>query len=170
MAKKKKRNADTCFCHGRPPQHQLKDDSMPKRTTALLKFIILFFFSLPTQTSQARTVDLVVIHEEGKSMEAEPELVEMCRAFKPTIAQLTHYFNYAYPIEADWATQERYTPCYASGIVTFNDNTYGEWTLYSGGTASFTFRRGDHITFFYRYNAWIDPTKDAYAPLEKPHD
>jgi len=127
-----------------------------------LKRVMPFFMWALTLSTQARTVDLVVIEEEGKSMDADPTLVEKCRAFKPTVEQVTHYFNYAYPIEADWAIEERYTPCYAAGIVTFNDDAYGAWILYSSGTASFNFRRGDHVTFFYRYNEWVDPTTNDY--------
>jgi hypothetical protein len=125
---------------------------------------ILISLAAASPLVQARTVAQVIIEEDGMSMEPERMPIERCKYFKPNEEQVTHYFNYAYPIEADFATLERYTPCYARGTVTFTDHFSGEWILYSSGTASFNFRRGDFITFFYQYNDWYDPTNGEYGP------
>jgi hypothetical protein len=140
---------------------------MFKKKTPFSAITACFFLVATSLHVQARVVDSVIIEASGLSMEPERISTERCKSFEPTVEQVIHYFNNAYPVEADFATRERYTPCYAKGKLKFSDNFSGEWLLYSSGTASFNFQLGDFVTFYYQNNEWNDPTNGEYAPRWK---
>ncbi|MGR2856839.1 hypothetical protein FY046_12435 [Erwinia sp. 1181_3] len=84
-----------------------------------------------------------------------------CRLFNPTKEQLINYFAKAE--EADYIGEwlhEHYSPCVASGTVTFKDGSYGTWGLHSSGLGGVTFQDknnfGKRKSFLYLDNAWED--------------
>jgi len=139
---------------------------MPRNTTFQKLISALCVCVLPIQ-GMSRTTSDIQIEVIGASEYPDQEFAGKCREFKPTLEQLIHYFDNAYPVEADFARLDRATPCYTAGTLSFNDGVSGEWVLYSGGTASFTFRRGDHVTFYYQHNSWYDPTNCTYGDDER---
>jgi hypothetical protein len=139
---------------------------MQKKFTLCNLLIAISASTLPVHV-MSRTTSAVQIEEIGASRYPDKESVEKCQTFTPTLKQVTHYFDNAYPVEADVALLERATPCYATGSLRFNDGTSGAWVLFSSGTASFTFQRGDHVTFYYPHIPWYDPTNCTYGQEEK---
>jgi len=112
----------------------------------------------------ARTVKQVSIDVAGISIESEERnTAALCKKFQPTVPQLKEYFNHAYPAEGYVMTTNRYSPCYASGNVEFDDNSQGQWALYSGGAAFLTFSNGDYVILSHKNNKWIDPTACTYG-------
>lgn len=89
-----------------------------------------------------------------------------CRKFRPTTAQIIRFFNRAYPVEAYVTTNERYSPCYATGSLRFSDGSFGQWVLYSSGGAMFTFNRGDVVFLLHKKNGWHDPNACTYGKGE----
>ncbi|WP_143331390.1 hypothetical protein [Burkholderia ubonensis] len=81
----------------------------------------------------------MTIDETGLNLDTQDSnLTEGCKKFKPTINQVKHYFEKAYPVESHTITTERYSPCYTTGTITFSDNSSGKFQLYSGGTSRIT--------------------------------
>jgi hypothetical protein len=112
----------------------------------------------------ARTVDKLQINAVGLTIESkERNTDQLCKDFRPTLKQVRNYFNKAYHVDGYTITTERYSPCAAIGTLTYSDGSFGEWTLYSGGTSSFTFNRGNQVYLFYKNYKWNDPTACSYG-------
>jgi hypothetical protein len=111
----------------------------------------------------ARTIQKIVIESLGQSDIAEDPPSGGCRSFRPTPKQVREYFNKAYPMPAHFGAHERYSPCYASGTIEFDDKTSGRWKLTSGGTSTLRWDSGDAVTLFYRGYKWNDPFACMYG-------
>lgn len=115
--------------------------------------------------SHARTVSSLSIDAAGqvdKSLQNE-FAASACKKFRPTKAQVIRFFNRAYPVEAYVTTNDRYSPCYATGALRFSDGSFGQWVLYSSGTAMFTFNKGDVVYLLHKQNKWHDPNACTYG-------
>lgn len=132
------------------------------------RLILVFMLSALSCSGYARTVKEIKMNASGLTIEPDVRNTkEGCKDFKPTLAQVRSYFNKAYPVEAYVVVTDRYSPCYAEGTLKFSDGSFGDWVLFSSGTASFTFNRGDHVNFYYKYNKWNDPTACTYGLSDK---
>ncbi|WP_157645068.1 hypothetical protein [Burkholderia ubonensis] len=103
----------------------------------------------------------IEIREYGKSREGDT--VNVCKKFQPTVGQVRNFFLKAYPVEGYMFSHERYSSCYAKGILKFDDGSSGTWELSSSGVATFIFTRGDVVTFYYKNNKWYDPFACTYG-------
>lgn len=106
----------------------------------------------------AREVKRITIEAAGLyEHDTDPTVPIDCKEFRPTARQIKHFFSRAYPVEGYVFMHSKYSPCYAKGSIDFADGHFGKWVLSSGGAASLTFNRGDHVTVYYPKNEWNDP-------------
>jgi hypothetical protein len=127
-------------------------------THRLLLITCLFLISHPIQ---AKKIQFIKIYESGKSRDRSEALT--CKKFKPTIDQVRNFFTKARPTEEYILSHERYSPCYAAGILKFNDGNYGKWKLSSSGVATLIFSKGGVATLLYKKNKWHDPFACTYG-------
>ncbi|MGV3346972.1 hypothetical protein ACGVWS_14955 [Enterobacteriaceae bacterium LUAb1] len=106
---------------------------------------------------QAREVSQIKISETGaydseERMEYEKE---GCKTFNPTKEQLIHYFSRAKESDSnsEWM-HEYYSPCVASGTITFKDGSSGKWRIHSSGLGWVDFIKGKVTYFYYLDNEW----------------
>jgi hypothetical protein len=137
--------------------------------SSALKWVFMATFCMSHPMSQARTVQKIVIEKVGLNRDTgDSNLTEGCKSFKPTLAQVKRYFSKAYPVEGYVVSTERYSPCYATGEITFNDNSSGRFRLDSGGTATLYWSRGDIVHLLYKRNGWSDPFECTYGLSSEP--
>jgi hypothetical protein len=105
----------------------------------------------------------LVINEAGKSSDDTEDTVYSCKAFRPTKRDVTNFFLRSYAVPAKMGTHDRYSPCYASGLVEFSDNTRGNWRISSGGTGTLNWDTGDIVYLFYPHSGWKDPFACTYG-------
>ncbi|WP_261640474.1 hypothetical protein [Erwinia mallotivora] len=86
-----------------------------------------------------------------------------CKKFQPTRKQILDFFNKAPPVEGFVVNEDRYTPCFSTGKLIWNDGTSAEWSLYSSGTASLLLDNGETIHLYQRNYRWFDPTECTYG-------
>ncbi|BCQ35017.1 hypothetical protein [Pantoea agglomerans] len=124
----------------------------------IIKVIFLFLLLVPVFT-QAREVSQINIVKTGAyDSEGRYEYEkEGCKTFNPTKEQLIHYFTKAEESDAsgEWMN-EYYSPCVASGTITFKDSSSGEWIIHSSGLGWVDFTEGKRKYFYYIDNAWED--------------
>jgi hypothetical protein len=138
---------------------------MVKFQISIIRQIIFIASLLAGGCIEARTVKSVDIQSVGLALNSVTNNSEInaCKKFRPTKAQIVRFFNKAYPVETYVLTTDRYSSCYARGSLKYSDGSFGEWFLYSSGTATFTFNRGDSVNYFYKYNKWHDPFACTYG-------
>jgi len=126
---------------------------------------ISIFLLIPVLVyGQDRTIKEVRIDAAGLSHTlSDKNSIEGCKEFKPSTVQIEHYFKHAFPVEGYMMNIERYSPCYATGSVTFSDNTSATWSLMSSGVSSFEFDSGEHLYLYYKYNRWLDVAACTYG-------
>jgi len=127
----------------------------------MCKSFLLGCVFLFCSSSQARGVKAIEIIESGRSREGDA--VDVCRKFRLTVEQVRNFFSRAYPVEGYMFSHERYSSCYASGTLKFDDGSSGKWDLSSSGVATFIFTRGDAVTLYYKNNNWHDPFACTYG-------
>jgi hypothetical protein len=135
--------------------------------------IFLLACVIPTLSlAQARTVKRISITSFGQA--AAPENMAFCKHFKPTLQQAKLFFSRAYYVPAKVRETERDASCYATGKLSYSDNSFGTWTLFSNGTALFIFNRGDEVNLYSEDKLWPDPfscsspsDKDKHCPLTR---
>ena len=120
----------------------------------------LFFFYTD---ASARTIKKISILESGVTNSSDQRLKEECKEFKPTVKQIRRFFLKAYPVPRYFGSHDRYSPCYASGTVVFDDFGTVKWTITSGGVASLIWSEGDIVDLYYKNNGWFDPTACTYG-------
>ena len=125
-------------------------------------FYPLLFLTLYTHAG--REVDHIEILEGGhyaSSVEDTEGYSKWCKLFNPTKKELIDYFAKAREDEfgVGWV-HEYYSPCIASGTVTFKDGSYGVWGLDDSGLGSVYFEdkvnAGKKRLFLYLNNKWED--------------
>lgn len=117
-------------------------------------FWILLFVPLFIQARVANQIKIMKTGAYDSGDRAEYEK-EGCKTFNPTKEQLVHYFSKAK--ESDSNSQwihEYYSPCVASGTITFNDGSSGEWRIHSSGLGWVNFVNGEGKYFYYIDNEW----------------
>lgn len=107
----------------------------------------------------------VEIKDSGLAYEGRSEVEqEGCKLFRPTEKQLINYFNEAARTSEGGQTgKQYYSPCIATGKVTFKDGKSGRFTLQSSGFGSGNFGDREVIYFFRKDNPWLDPFRCTYA-------
>lgn len=114
--------------------------------------------------AEARVIKKVTIEETGLNANPNDEMFSRdCKHFRPTVAQVRNFFSKAYSVPRRWATNERYSPCYATGSITFDDFGPAKWSLSSSGVGSLSWTEGDDVYLFYRQNKWVDPVACSYG-------
>ncbi|MFZ4832437.1 hypothetical protein [Rouxiella sp. Mn2063] len=127
-----------------------------------LKEILLVILSVISIHAEARVVRDVEIKKTGITYEKKH--TEECEAFRPIKEQVIHFFNSAKELkEAGSLLHEYYSPCIATGSVTFKNGLSGTWVLQSSGFASFFVGGKEKAIFFYRGNKWEDPFGCVYG-------
>ncbi|MBP2155870.1 MULTISPECIES: hypothetical protein [Erwinia] len=129
-----------------------------------IKITLIFILLSSSLAVHARQVEHVEVIESGHYdglAEDKDGYAKWCKLFNPTKEQLINYFAKAE--EADYIGEwlhEHYSPCVASGTVTFKDGSYGTWGLHSSGLGGVTFQDknnfGKRKSFLYLDNAWED--------------
>lgn len=124
-----------------------------------IRKVIFFVLLLAPVFIQAREVSQLKIVKTGaydSEGRAEYEK-EGCKTFNPTKEQLVHYFTKAEESDSNsvWIN-EYYSPCVASGTITFRDSSSGEWTIHSSGLGWVDFKQGKRKYFHYINNQWED--------------
>lgn len=117
--------------------------------------------------ANARVIRDVIILESGLS--ADPDdanLSRACKKFKPTAKQVKEYFSKAYPVPKRFSVHERYSACYATGTIKFDNFGKVRWVLSSGGTATIKWDEGEIVDVFNKKNGWYDPNACAYGLSE----
>lgn len=136
--------------------------------TRRTRSIVLLLALVAAGHGHARTVKSVEIDNAGMDNSGEEAAARACAKFRPTKAEVTRFFNRAYPVETRFLVHDRYSSCYAEGSVKFSDGHAGKWILYSSGTAVLTFTMGDVVNLFYKHNRWHDPYACTYGLSDKP--
>ena len=133
-------------------------------TKIVLYIMLICLFWLPI-ASQARTINSITIESVGQALSGIKDVytAKECKKFKPTIKQIKRFFTKAYPTTGYMRSEERYTPCYASGKIEFSDHTSAEWDLYSSGVAQLRFSQENQMLLYNKKNAWYDPTTCTYG-------
>ncbi|MBP2155872.1 hypothetical protein WH279_16095 [Erwinia sp. MYb375] len=129
-----------------------------------MKEILIIFLCSTSLAVQGRQVEHIEVIEGGHYdglAEDKDGYAKWCELFNPTTEQLINYFSKAE--ETDYSGEwlhEYYSPCIASGTVTFKDGAYGTWGLHSSGLGGVTFKDkenyGKEKSFLYLDNAWED--------------
>lgn len=110
-----------------------------------------------------KTIVEVLIDETGKSDDDSKNVMDGCRRFKITEKDVREFFSKAYPVPLNFNVHERYSPCYAQGIIEFSNNTRGEWKISSSGGGTLRWDTGDVVTLFYDDYQWVDPFEGTYT-------
>ncbi|WP_124543987.1 hypothetical protein [Burkholderia ubonensis] len=129
-------------------------------------YVAVVALCIPLSICRAREVSAVTITVSGESSDRHDLLTrEACRKFTPTVAQLKRFFSRAVPIDGKFVAHDYYSPCHASGTVSFPDGSSGKWRIYSSGTASLTWASSENTVFLYngRHNGWHDPFACSYG-------
>ena len=105
----------------------------------------------------ARPVASVTVRMLGQSESSQASDQDICKSFKPTVAQIKRYFEHAYPVPAHMTMDTYYSPCYAKGHVVFSDGSEGDWRLRSSGAAGLEWSMGGGVDLLYLDNPWHDP-------------
>lgn len=124
--------------------------------------------ALPLQV-KARKIGRIVILECGLSAEPEnPYLSRACKKFRPTVKQVKNYFLKAYPVPKRFSLHERYSGCYATGTIEFDNFGKAGWSLSSGGTATIEWNETEIVDVFYKRYSWTDPNACSYGMSSEP--
>lgn len=126
---------------------------MGVRKTIFLALLLVPVFSQTREVSQINIVKTGAYDSENR-YEYEKE---GCKTFNPTKEQLIHYFTKAEESDSsgEWIN-EYYSPCVASGTITFKDGFSGKWRIHSSGLGWVDFTQGKRKYFYYIDNAWED--------------
>jgi hypothetical protein len=130
------------------------------------KYLTVAALCIPMSLCEAREVSAVIIEESGRSADASDPLTrDACGTFTPTAAQLKRFFSRAVPIEGKLVAHDYYSPCHASGTVSFPDGSTGKWRVHSSGTASLKWASSENTVYLYngRKNGWHDPFMCSYG-------
>ncbi|MEJ5177036.1 hypothetical protein [Erwinia sp. MYb416] len=127
----------------------------------IAKYLLYAFTLLSLSAEAAREVAHVKIIKSGYFDEIDKEdpynYAEGCKLFKPTKEKLINYFSKAEENGYGWM-HEYYTPCIASGTVTFKDGSYGDWVMHDSGYGWVTFKDkkndGKEVSFLHVNNGW----------------
>lgn len=134
---------------------------------ATLSLLLIFSVS-----AQARVVSELVVKEIGLHTEGRKDKTEevACKVFRPTKEQLIRYFNLAKESkESGNILHEYYSPCLATGLITFEDGDSGSWILQSSGFGYVTFSNNETTYFFHNQgNQWTDPYACTYGLSDDP--
>ena len=135
---------------------------MVKKIFSILGVIFTINVAFAAHTTP-RTIVEVKVNETGKSEDESINVRDGCRAFKITEKDVREFFSQAYPVPLNFNVHERYSPCYAKGIIEFSNNTRGKWKISSSGGGTLLWDTGDIATLFYNDYKWIDPFEDTYT-------
>lgn len=129
-----------------------------KKTSMLLVSFFLIGFSYANPVTSLNLVSI------GKTLKevTNPSEINACKKFRPTSEQVINFFNHAYPVENHFATDTRYSSCYAQGDIKYGDQLPGKWMLYSSGIATLILNDGNSVNLFYEHNTWYDPNEGGY--------
>lgn len=108
-------------------------------------FICSILFSLPLFSQAGMKVIRLEILESGHPVEDtkdDPNNYKVvCKGWNPTEKQLIDFFAKAQISDQGYGwLHEYYSPCIATGTVTFEDGSYGEWGIYDTGYGSVDFK------------------------------
>jgi len=128
------------------------------------KLIYVFLFFIFSNLAYSKGVRNIEVNKVGGVYEGHSITEKKgCKLFRPTKEQVINYFNKAKELKYGGSIEHQYySPCIATGIVTFKDGTTGKWTIQSSGFGYGTFNN-EAMNFFYKDNEWNDPFKCSYA-------
>jgi len=110
-----------------------------------LLFLIFATSLLPL--ADARTITDLEITNVGQSHGDNDGFAERnCKIFTPTLKQIRHYFEQAYPVELHVILDARYSACYATG-----------------GAGGIRWDDGGYSPIYYKHNQWIDIFECSYG-------
>lgn len=124
---------------------------------------LLIIISIP---ASGRMVSHIDINGTGlyDNLRKDSNQERLCKGFRPSKKQLTHFFNLATESKSHGTLlHEYYSPCLATGLVQFQDGASGNWTVQSSGLAFVSYDNGESATFFYKDNKWTDPYACSYG-------
>lgn len=133
-----------------------------KLCIATLSLLLIFSVSAQTRVVSELVVKEIGLHTEGRKDKTEEVA---CKVFRPTKEQLIRYFNLAKESkESGNILHEYYSPCLATGLITFEDGDSGSWILQSSGFGYVTFSNNETTYFFHNQgNQWTDPYSCTYG-------
>ena len=119
---------------------------------------LIYLIGLP-MASQARTIKSITIDYPGMILDdvSDAYLTRECKKFSPTEAQIKHYFAKAHPVSGFILNEDHYSPCFASGDITFGNNKSGRLRMYSGGVAVIHYSSEEQEILYYHNYEWQDP-------------
>lgn len=122
-----------------------------------MKKIVFLIFLCTSTFAEARIVNEIEILKAGawdSDNRAEYEK-EGCKTFIPSKEQLIQYFSHAQESSSsgDWIN-DYYSPCVASGNVTFKDGDSGAWTIHSSGLGWVDIINKKRRYFYFIDNDW----------------
>jgi hypothetical protein len=132
-----------------------------------LLFLIFATSLLPL--ADARTITDLEITNVGQSHGDNDGFAERnCKIFTPTLKQIRHYFEQAYPVELHVILDARYSACYATGSIDFSDGARGKWKIASSGAGGIRWDDGGYSPIYYKHNQWIDIFECSYGMEDAP--
>ncbi|WP_455815182.1 hypothetical protein [Pseudomonas graminis] len=128
----------------------------------LMAFFVIYFLSGFSYAKEVKNIEFLKygIAYEGRSKVEQ----EGCALFRPTKEQLVEFFEKARELEYGGSiAHQYYSPCIATGTVSFKDGTSGRWSIQSSGYGYATLNNNKPMDFFYKDNKWYDPFECTYA-------
>lgn len=132
---------------------------------AALSLLCGITFAAPRDQPRAvpARVKAIVITESGRSEHSDDYAVALCKRFEPSAAQVRMFIEQAREVDSRVHTHERYSPCFASGTVEFENGMSGAWRIHSGRTGTLRVGPSEGMTLQCRSCRWSDPFEGGYA-------
>lgn len=118
--------------------------------------------TIAKETALPRQVKAVTIMQHGLSEHGDDYARKLCKAFNPRVAQIRKFLQQAKEVDSRIHTHDRYSPCYATGIVEFSDGSKGEWQIHSGRTGILKTAPDQAVVLYCKTCRWKDPFAGTY--------
>ncbi|WP_034946507.1 hypothetical protein [Erwinia oleae] len=135
----------------------------------LHSLLILLYAVNVAQVNAAsdRKIVSIEINETGKSEDDAENVKSGCRNFIPDMKDIRAFFLNSQPVPLSFIVRDRYSPCYATGSVEFNNSFRGRWKIYSSGGGVLFWDTGDKVSLFYKRYTWRDPFECIYDAVDE---
>ncbi|AXF77026.1 hypothetical protein LU604_04430 [Erwinia tracheiphila] len=129
----------------------------------LSPLLLVFITAACSQQGKVKTLTEIETGLTVSWSSKDENIKDECKKFQPTREQILSFFNKAQRVEGVVVNEDRYTPCFATGRLTWRDGTSAGWSLYSSGTASLSLDNGETLHLYQRDYHWFDPTECTYG-------
>jgi hypothetical protein len=102
-----------------------------------------------THSTHLPPITTVTIQNNGATYPGSGNALEQCELFKLSELEVRHYISSAAGVtEQDYFHMLDWSPCYASGRVTFKNGVTGEWSIQQYRAGSLTLSDGQRLFLY----------------------